>query len=398
VEALEKELERVRSSIPWAPDTAPLHARAGGLLLAKGEAHRAGLEEDRARKAYEEAAAHLETALEKNPLDAPSHRELTLVMERLGRREEADRYADRAFRLAPSRPDLQYKIGLFYFERRAFRREGKDWAVDPGGLAKAFDCFRRAAAADPAYLVRSLRLVEKHIPRWTRFEDLVPRTGPARSRFAEFLSARGRWEESAAVEEELLGEGEEGSGRRIRAGIARLKSGHPAAAVTHFREAFSRGRLDAVDVRRISRAFHDAHGVERGLEFFLSLQHLEPEEVLPVTKALGRLYRTLGRFREAEERFTRAAVEWSDSEAYYALALLAERAGDLHSAERNLKQAIRGRRDAPEYHHRLGHVLESMGHLGEAVQKYETALWMGPDHADWRKDLARAEKRWKEGQ
>jgi tetratricopeptide (TPR) repeat protein len=396
-DASARELHKVRNAIPWSPDPALLHARAGALLLVLGEARHARGEKDLARKAYEDAAFHFEAALERNPLDAASHREITLVLERLGRREEADRYADRAARLAPSRPDLQFKVGLFFFERRAFRQENDKWVVDPDGLAKAFGCFRRAAAVDSAYLDRALNLVKEHIPGWTRFDELVPETVSARLRFARFLAGQGRWRESAKVEEAVLTDGEDEPAHRIRAGVARLKAGGFSEATAHFRRAFSLGRLSAGQVRQISRAFHGAEAMEQGLEFFLSLEHLEPEEVLPVIKALGRLYKTLGRFREAEEQFTRAAVEWSDSEAYYTLALLAERAGDLHSAERNLKQAIRGQRDVPEYHHRLGHVLEGMKHLGEAIREYQTAVRMAPDRTDWRGDLARAEKRWKEG-
>jgi tetratricopeptide (TPR) repeat protein len=247
------------------------------------------------------------SALEANPLDGPSHREITLALERLGEREKADAFASRGARLFQAHPDLQYKLGLFFFERRAFRRDGSTWAVDEAGLADAFACFRRASEGNPAYFERSLEIVERSMPGLEDLSPLVPPTPSARLRYARFLARRGRWAEAAKIEEDVIAEDGDGPDARIRAGEARLHEKRHEEGMLHFAAAFDGWRLNPRQVRRMCDAFLRSKQAPRGTEFFLSRKSLRPEEKIPVTLALGRLFLSLERFEDAP---TMCSVPW----------------------------------------------------------------------------------------
>jgi len=395
--AIEAELDRIRASVPRSPAPGAHLAREGRLLLVKGERLRDRAPEE-AERAWTRAVESFQASLEAHPLDAPTHREMALALERLGREKEADFYVERGAQLSPSHADLQYKLGLFYFERRAIRKTNGGWTVDRDALRKAFACFRNAAQADLSCFDRALSLVEKSLPALEDFSALLPPTLEARVRYARFLARRGRWSEVAVIEEEAIANGLDDAQTRIRAGEARLLEGESEQADSHFRAAFDRWSLSPSQVRRIRAFFEKGSRESSGIEFFLSLEALQPEEEIPVAKALGALYFRIHRYRDADEYYRRAAVEASDSEAYYALGILSEMAGDLYGAERNLKQAIRGHRDEPRFHHKLGQVLERGGNIAEALREFETASRMAPKNPAWRRDLERIEKRWRKGE
>ena len=85
-EALRGALRAISSD----PGDARCLARAGALHLARAEALRKEGRMPEAREAWTESLGTLERALAANPLDAGSHREIALVLERLGRPGEAD--------------------------------------------------------------------------------------------------------------------------------------------------------------------------------------------------------------------------------------------------------------------------------------------------------------------
>jgi tetratricopeptide (TPR) repeat protein len=394
---LEVALAKAKASLSRSPGQSRLHGKVGSLLLAKGERLLEQNEEEAARQIYPEAVEHFRKALTANPVDAATHREITLALERSGDPAQADFFADRGARLAPTHADLQFRLGLFYLECRAFRMTEDGISLDMEGLDKAFACFRRAGEGDLNYFDRALALVESSLPGMEDFSLLVPPTLEGRLRFARFLARQGRWSRVAEIEEEGIAAGRDGAESRIRAGEARLREGLTDMGFSHFREAFDRWRLTPPQIKRIRAAILAAKKADAGTGFLLSLKSLQPEETLPVAKTLGFLFLALQEYPSAEEYLYKAAVGGADSEAYFSLALLAEKAGDLYNAERNVKQAIRGHRDCPEYHHKLGQILEKSGNLSAAVQEYETASRLAPGNAAWRKDLERLEKRWKEG-
>ncbi|GEM_PF-2840170 len=394
---LDAELEAVRGAVARSPEKSDLRHREGVLLFLKGERLASTAREEERRRAWTEAVSSFQQALEADPLNAESHREIALALERLGETEQADRFAERGARLFPSHADLQHKLGLFFLERRALVRDGSRWALDVRGLEKALACFRRAARIDPAYLDTALEIVARTVPGLDTLDAMVPPTPGALKRYARFLYDRGDWTEAAAYEEKVIASGFDDAETRLQAGRARLMAGDLQPALKHFRRAFRSWRLGPSQVRRITEAFRGADRAESGAEFFLSLDLLQPEESMLVAKALGRLFLDLGRYGEAEEFFSEAAVEGSDPEAYHALAALAERAGDLYSAERHLKQAIRGKEDAPRYHRALGRILEKGGRTRDALREYKRASALDPDNEGIAEDVQRMRKRWNEG-
>jgi tetratricopeptide (TPR) repeat protein len=197
-------------------------------------------------------------------------------------------------------------------------------------------------------------------------------------------------------------------------GLAELSAGHRSAQL----QALLRARDHAIasgDVRRQIDAWNEVGGsmlfgrtpVGEVLAFLDEELAWAREHALPAVEAdalLGGpyLYSRLGRFDEARDRLERSKTicrelgsAYGLVEAHGAGAELEKLAGDLATAERELRKAIRiaaemgASRYVALYRTRLAHVLVDLGRDDDARQELEQARAVSEGAAPWRTAQAR---------
>jgi len=290
----------------------------------------------------EEAAADLELAAKLAVDDAEIAADLGRVLWRLGRLGEALEALDRALALAPGSPAAHNDRALVL---QAL-----------GRTAEALEAFTAAVACDPAYLPARLNQAE-FLVRQRRFEEAVAtidQAVAAGARSAELLYWRGcalrgtgRREEALAALEEAVGLAPDHARAHCERGLVLLELDREEEALAAFdRSSRCAGELAVSHLGRGS-ALHQLGRPGEALAAIDRALALDPHFFEALVER-GNVLRTLGRASEAL-----AAYE----------AALALQPGNA---------AI---------HSNRGNILMDMGHLAEARAAFERALELDPGMA-----------------
>ena len=102
---------------------------------------------------------------------------------------------------------------------------------------------------------------------------------------------------------------------------------------------------------------------------------------------LGAIHLQQGRIETAIEDFTQAVGRKTDAQAEFTLAMLLSRKGELDSAMKHFREALRIKADYAPAHCGLGNILAAQGRLDEAATQYEDALRLKPDYAEAHNNL-----------
>ncbi|NON61143.1 serine/threonine-protein kinase [Acidianus sp. RZ1] len=101
-----------------------------------------------------------------------------------------------------------------------------------------------------------------------------------------------------------------------------------------------------------------------------------------------RLYNNGDYYNASKVLLRSLKIDPFNADAYYILALCAERIGKLGYAEKDLRRAISLKPDIAEYHYELGNVLKIMGRLYEAQVEFREALRFSPNNPKYASALS----------
>ncbi|MBN2489831.1 MAG: O-antigen ligase family protein [Planctomycetes bacterium] len=295
-----------------APGEGAVDALAASLVWSLRPALRA-----ERRPWLERAAAHLRGAIARAPTVAEYHGALAGVEQELeGGPGAGLRSIETALVLAPARPSILCRAGLFFLERAPVDARG---VPVPERREFIHDCLRRAIAADSAYAGRIFPVVRAVYGGTAPLLDITPPTVPAHGNLLLELWAAGDWE-------------------HVERCLDMLEA--LAGSCTSTRLTVSRHRTELLAMQ--ARWEEHGHAV-------VSHRHTLRESLAPVLAEAGRL-RAAGRPPEAMQQLREVlAADWSHPEARIA-------AAELASLPRVSAQLAAG--EAP-----LDHVLDLVLHV-----------------------------------
>lgn len=352
--------------------------------------YQAGMNEYWRENDYEKAKDSFKKAVSLVPCVGKYHYRLGLAYSRLGRDAQAEGELELAKRLDPMHPDIHFRVAFYHF----FKSRRTD---DKNLLVKSILEFRRAAQIRPAYLRKSLELLEKYLVTYFNLKNLVPDTSCARWSFATWLAERGRWK-GALLEYQAISDADLGKNRlpgrqefHLRLGLAYLMNDDLEQA----REAYMRA-LRHNDKERVFKLlcghFAMAGKQKEGIEFFEKLREQFPysERLL---LSIGRLHLALGDRGKAEKCFKESVDIRETEEAFLLLYHLTMSWKEYPLALSYIKKALALHGGNPQYHVLLARAMERDGDSRGAIRELEYAIKLSPDAEAYRLELQRLKDR-----
>jgi tetratricopeptide (TPR) repeat protein len=275
---------------------------------------------------------------------------LGVLQTQAGRFNEAAVEFEKAAELDPGFPQLQYSLGVSWFNAQQPRKA-------KGPLERAL-----AATPDDQNLRRMLALASLDSDEPARAAELLAvdpgRDGDASLQYAYALALvrSGRALEAEPVFRRLIDQHGDTAELHVLVGQARAQQG-------------------------------DYPGAVESLERALSLK----PEVAEANGALGLIYLQQGKLPEAERALRKElAAHPGDSRAQHTLAAVLELQGKLDEALALLRQVLRAQPDSGSARYLFGKILLAQGATAEAAEQLEAAARVAPDDANIHYQLGRA--------
>lgn len=272
------------------PDCWMCHSNLAAEQVDKGPEH------------FEDAIAHLQTALRLYPASAPAHNTLGLVYQRMGRLDEALTEAREAVRLDPDLAEAHYNLALDH------QLQGElDAAIESYNECLRLDPTNAKARFNLANALRSLSRFDEAVAQLSLAVELDPNSPEIRQNLGSLLLRLGHTPEAATQFREAVRLKPDSAENHNNLGLSLRRSGQLAAAVEEFREAARLMPTSVAILRNFGEGLLAAGRLNDAVVVFNGALALEPDANRPdLYNMLGVAEGRLGRRDAAIRAFQEA--------------------------------------------------------------------------------------------
>jgi tetratricopeptide (TPR) repeat protein len=369
-------LERVKEAATLAEMLRKAHPKSAEAALWHGQALEALAQREEAESAYR-------IAVKLSNKDAAAVRPyvaLSLLLNQLGKPEQAQSLLDRARAELPASPEIYRALGDVALAQgrheEALAEYGEALKLDANDLRAQFQrgvTLRRARELDQAELAfESVAKVDPEYPGLALERGLLH-------------EAAGRTREALEAYNTALAKAPEDVDLLLRVGCSNVSAGHGKQAEKLLRKVLLQrpnsaetnhclGRALLLDPSRLAEALSS-------LERAASIEPNRPEYHLYVGWAANEARN----FNKAQSSLERAlALDQSLADAYWQRGVLLSRQGAVKDAIFDLKKALELRPSRHEAHASLADAYYDLGREQEALVEWGRALSAMPDQPAWR--------------
>ena len=294
------------------------------------------------------AVRMLKAALSNDPEDQdPRYRQdlffhIGVQFAKLGQKEEARAYYEKALELNPEDARVYNNLALF--------------AEEEGAYDRALEWYRTALEHAPDFAL-------------------------ARSNFGDLLGRLGKHEQAITAFERAIEDEPERAEYVYNLGVQLAAAGETDAAIA----AYERAAAMTPDPRphnNLGLIYEERGDYEKARRCYLDALRIAPEFTLAYAN-LGNLLVKEGQLEEARQMYQKGLeTNPEDAGLHNALGYLLARLGETDLARAHYREALAV---APEFalaHNNLGNLLKAQGKLAEAAKAYASAIAAKPE--DWR--------------
>jgi tetratricopeptide (TPR) repeat protein len=359
----------------------------------------------------DEAAACYHKSIELNPDNATGHYYLGKTLASQGRRDEAiDRYRQ-AIDLDPNLVKVRNDLGLALIDqnrldeaidvyRQAIEHAPSFFAAHnhlgtalrrKGRFNEAIDCHRKALELDPnsAYAQTNLGAAlaetgrnDEAIACFRKALELDPELFQAHHNLGMALSAMGSLDDAIACFYKAIELEPDVELVHNQLGIALKRKGRLDEAIARFRRATELDPDDESAHNNLGSALKDAGRLDEAIACYHKALEINPKYIT-VLNNLGGALAAKGQVREAIACYHRAIeLEPSDSEAHLNLGITLVGDGRLDEAIACYRQALALDPNRTVAHFNLGVALTSKGQLDEAAACFRRVIELDPKDAE----------------
>jgi tetratricopeptide (TPR) repeat protein len=331
------------------------------------------------------AAENYRKAVQRDPLDAKLHYNLSLALDRLADIDGERKELLRAVELDPRLTLAQNQLGLL--------------ALHGGEQAEAEIRFQKALQADPEFAEAQSNLgvlysqQGKNAEAATRFQNAIktdPKYSKAYINYGLLLAQQGALAEAEQQLRIAIQVNSNDADAYGALGMLLAKTGRGDDALQCFHKAVTLEPASAQAHLNLGIALIDQFDRPGGFEEFSEASRLDPK-LAAAHYNLGRFYFETGKYEDADRELETAARLQSDSAAtLYFLALTAKQENQPERSNLLLERVVALQPDNADAQYLLGQNLEHSGDSRAAVQHWKAALQADPNHSQALYNLARS--------
>ena len=331
------------------------------------------------------AAENYRKAVQRDPLDAKLHYNLSLALDRLADVAAERKELLRAVELDPSLALAQNQLGLL--------------ALHGGQQSEAEIRFQKALEADPEFAEAQSNLgvlysqQGKNADAATRFQNAIktdPKYSKAYVNYGLLLAQQGALAEAEQQLRAAIQVNSNDADAYGALGMLLAKTGRGDDALQCFRKAVRLQPASAQAHLNLGIALVDQFDRPGGFEQFSEAARLDPK-LAAAHYNLGRFYFETGKYEDADRELETAARLQSDSAAtLYFLALTAKQENQPERSNKLLERVVALQPDNADAQYLLGQNLEHSGDSRAAIQHWKAALQADPNHSQALYNLARS--------
>ena len=350
------------------PDIAELRHTIGSLLGQLGR--------------VDDARAHLEAAIELDPMLVPAHLDLALVHRSQGRMGEAVAACERILKSAPEEVSIRRALAHLYAglneHTKANEHLGFVLELGAGGPEEHYLAGNLAAAAGD---------LEGAVDAYGLALSGNPALPEVHHNLGIVINRLGRLDDALAAHRRAVEHGPSFADAHYSAGVLELGAGRAEQALQDFDRALAAMPAFLAAQRFRALALARLGDTDAALAA-LGLTVADDPELAEVHFDRGNILRDAGRDAQAEASY-RAAIAADDeyAEAFVNLGLILASSGRYEEAARTLTHALGLDSSLTEAHNNLGGVLQSQARLAEAIDSYQRALALDPNNLTARSNL-----------
>jgi tetratricopeptide (TPR) repeat protein len=368
---LSEAINLTSQAIAANPAISYFHAQLGTMLLGREE--------------WEPAMASLHKSLELDERSAETHNDLGIALNKLGRKEEAERHFRCALAIAPDLPQAHYNLALKLLDENnlsgAEAHLSRVLEVAPGHVDSLLflgDICRRGRRYDQA---------KRHLQA---ILDVDPLNVKARMGLGACHYEQGDYIQASMLYSEVLQQNLESTQTNYSLGLCYLKREKWVDAESYLQAAINLNAEHWDAYANLGFVFFQQGRLDRAIDLLHSAVDqapIHPQLYLNYAFALS----AKGEFEEAI-RIQQAALGFPehDAEAYSNLAYYYGELDEMDQARDWAEKAVTLRPEYVDGLNNLAHALRSLGKSDEALAVYEKSIGLAPDLPDahWGKSLA----------
>lgn len=366
------------------------------------------------RAEYQRALDYYERALNYDDKDPLIYRNKAQTYRKMGRHDEAVRYALKALELKKNDPDTLLLLGNIYFETSQYKKASEQYAraldhspenpallynkglslLRTGSRFEAAEYLKLAAAEDKTgeishkaysrlgvlftelqqydsaqkYLEAAVSIRPSDASNRYNLGIVYLRQNENEKALAEFIEAEKHSTRDSIMLENL--------------GDAYRSAGDYNRSLSAYEEVIKQDRRNVRILSRIGQIYYDQGKLDQALSSFRKITEIEPatENARMAYLNIGNILDDYGRFEEAIEAYEKAiALDPRDSDAYYNLGLSYKNAGMPERAIRSWRKGAEVNRDDPSSAIAIADYYHENEMLDLAEREYESIINRWPD-------------------